>query len=70
VPSEEETFAPGYVPTLLELEQWGIRRAMKATKNNKTRAAEILGISRQTLRMKLKEAETERSDTDPAGLQH
>jgi len=54
---EEAIFAPGRVPTLSELEHWGIRRAMQITNNNKTRSAELLGISRQTLRMKLREAE-------------
>jgi two-component system response regulator HydG len=52
-----DPFRPGYVATLAELEQWGIRRAMEVTGQNKTRAAELLGISRQTLRVKLKEGE-------------
>jgi DNA-binding NtrC family response regulator len=56
----EGLWAPGNVPTLAELERWGIERAMEATGQNKTRAAELLGISRQTLRMKLRE-------TSPAG---
>ncbi len=43
------------VPTLAQLERWGIERAMRATGDNKTRAAELLGISRQTLRMKLRD---------------
>ncbi len=49
-------FAPERVPTLAELERWGIERAMAFTGDNKTRAAQLLGISRQTLRTKLKEA--------------
>jgi DNA-binding NtrC family response regulator len=52
-----DLFRPGYVATLAELEQWGIRRAMEVTGQNKTRAAELLGISRQTLRVKLKEGD-------------
>lgn len=58
-PGAEWPFASEGVPTLVELERWGIRRAIEATGNNKTKAAEMLGISRQTLRMKLKEADAE-----------
>jgi len=55
-------FDAGRVPTLAELERWGIERAMAVTGQNKTRAAELLGISRQTLRMKLREG-------SPAGVE-
>ncbi len=60
-------FSPDRVPTLSELEYWGIERAMAFTGDNKTRAAQLLGISRQTLRTKLKEAaqnsQSESADT-------
>jgi len=38
-----------------EVEKAGIRDALAKVKGNKTRAAELLGISRQTLRTKVKE---------------
>jgi len=41
--------------TLEDAEKRCILRALKLSSNNKTRAAQILGISRQTLRTKLKE---------------
>jgi DNA-binding NtrC family response regulator len=41
--------------TLVNAEKQCILRALKLANNNKTRAAQILGISRQTLRTKLKE---------------
>jgi len=68
VPEEEPLFAPGNVPTLVELERWGIERAMAMTGNNKTRAADLLGISRQTLRMKLKDAAS--GEDDAASVSH
>ena len=40
--------------TLAEMEAKHIRRALKSCKGNKTRAAEILGIARETLYQKLK----------------
>jgi two-component system response regulator AtoC len=40
--------------TLVEAEKTCILRALKLANNNKTRAAQILGISRQTLRTKIK----------------
>jgi len=45
----------GRVVPLAEVEKAGIRDALAKVKGNKTRAAELLGISRQTLRTKLKE---------------
>ena len=39
---------------LSELEKFYIQRALQRTENNKTRAAELLGITRQTLMKKLK----------------
>ena len=41
--------------TLIDAEKRCILRALRLANNNKTRAAQILGISRQTLRTKLKE---------------
>lgn len=41
--------------SLKEVEYRHIRKVLAATGNNKTRAAEILGINRKTLRQKLKE---------------
>jgi two-component system response regulator AtoC len=41
--------------TLADAERRCILRALKVANNNKTRAAQVLGISRQTLRTKLKE---------------
>jgi DNA-binding NtrC family response regulator len=39
---------------LEELEQWAIRRAITQTHGNKTKAAGILGINRETLGLKMK----------------
>jgi DNA-binding NtrC family response regulator len=52
---EEKLKGPGRAPTLADAERVAIEAAMEAAGGNKTRAAEILGISRQTLRTKLKE---------------
>jgi DNA-binding NtrC family response regulator len=41
--------------TLVELEKFGISLALRRFEGNKTRAAEALGITRQTLRTKIKE---------------
>lgn len=45
----------GGVLTIAQAEQYAIQTALARFKDNKTRAAEALGISRQTLRAKLKE---------------
>ncbi len=45
----------GPVPTLRELEDAHIRAVLASVAGNKTRAAEILGINRKTLREKLRE---------------
>jgi two-component system response regulator AtoC len=45
----------GGIMTVAEAEQFAIRAALARYRDNKTRAAEALGISRQTLRAKLKE---------------
>jgi len=47
----------GSLQTLQEMEQNHIRQTLTLSKGNKTRAAEILGIDRKTLREKLKKIE-------------
>jgi DNA-binding NtrC family response regulator len=56
-------FPPGVVRPLVEIEQMAIAHALEVCSNNKTRAASMLGISRQTLRTKLKELRMD-DDTD------
>jgi two-component system response regulator AtoC len=51
----EVWFAPGVVTPLAQVEMHAIKHALACEKGNKTRAAQLLGISRQTLRTKLKE---------------
>ena len=48
-------FPPGVVRPLTEIEKLAIEHALGVCGGNKTRAAQQLGISRQTLRTKLKE---------------
>jgi DNA-binding NtrC family response regulator len=48
-------FEPGVVLPLAQVEQLAIEHALGVCAGNKTRAAQMLGISRQTLRTKLKE---------------
>ena len=43
----------GFLP-LAELEEHAIRRALEATDNNVSKAAQILGISRATLYRKMR----------------
>jgi two-component system response regulator HydG len=50
-----ETFPPGVVRPLTEIEKLAIEHALAVCGGNKTRAAQALGISRQTLRTKLKD---------------
>jgi len=50
-----EAFPPGIVRSLADLERMAIEHSLQVCENNKTRAAQRLGISRQTLRTKLKE---------------
>jgi DNA-binding NtrC family response regulator len=50
-------FSGGEVLPLTEVEKHAIRHALAACRGNKTRAAQLLRISRQTLRTKLKEYE-------------
>jgi two-component system response regulator AtoC len=52
---EEIQIRSGRVVPLAEVEKAGIRDALLKVKGNKTRAAELLGISRQTLRTKVRE---------------
>ncbi|MBS3763064.1 MAG: sigma-54-dependent Fis family transcriptional regulator [Planctomycetes bacterium] len=49
------------VPTLEELEERHIRRVLRRTGGNKTRAAELLGIDRKTIYRKLQQFEEEES---------
>jgi len=46
-------FPDDELPPLIEIEKRYIKKVLSATNNNKTRAAEILGIDRKTIRMKL-----------------
>jgi len=59
-------FPSGVVRPLVEIEQMAIEHALQVCDGNKTRAAQLLGISRQTLRTKLKEFALE-DDTEEAG---
>jgi DNA-binding NtrC family response regulator len=52
------------VVPLAEVEKAAIQDALAKVKGNKTRAAELLGISRQTLRTKVKEYALEQDDTE------
>jgi DNA-binding NtrC family response regulator len=45
---------PGGIVPLEEVEREMVHRAMEATDGNQTRAAELLGISRDQLRYRLK----------------
>ena len=51
----EEAFPAGVVRPFIEIEKMAIQHALAVCGGNKTRAATLLGISRQTLRTKLKE---------------
>jgi len=52
-----DPFPPGVVRPLAEIEKLAIQHALGVCDGNKTKAATLLGISRQTLRTKLKEYE-------------
>ncbi len=52
---ETQIHAEGGITKLVDAERIAIKAALEKTGGNKTRAAEALGISRQTLRTKLKE---------------
>jgi len=64
-PDSFEAFPPASVRPLAELERMAIIHALRVCEGNKTRAAQQLGISRQTLRTKLKEYQMG-DDTDPS----
>jgi len=49
-----EPLVPGGIVPLDEVERTMVRRALEATANNQTRAAELLGISRDQLRYRVK----------------
>ncbi len=55
-PEDESTAAPSFRPgkSLKEMEKEMILQTLEGTEGNRTRTAEILGISRRTLQMKLK----------------
>ena len=53
--SEKNTLAPEQEFNLHTLEQRTIRRALQQTDENRTKAAELLGISRRTLQRKLRD---------------
>jgi DNA-binding NtrC family response regulator len=53
--SAASVFPPGVVRPLVEVEKLAIEHALSVCEGNKTLAAKQLGISRQTLRTKLKE---------------
>jgi two-component system response regulator HydG len=54
-PAPAAAFPAGVVRPLAEIERMAIGHALAVCEGNKTRAAQLLGISRQTLRTKLKE---------------
>jgi DNA-binding NtrC family response regulator len=54
-PSATSPFPPGVVLPLSHVEKLAFEHALEVCAGNKTRAAQLLGISRQTLRTKLKE---------------
>jgi two-component system, NtrC family, response regulator AtoC len=62
--SEEVIIRSERVVPLSELEKAGIRDALQKLHGNKTRAAELLGISRQTLRTKVREYALETEDAE------
>ena len=52
------------VRRIVDLERAEIEQALRECGNNKTRAAEILGISRRTLHRRLREYALEKADQD------
>ena len=64
-PDSFDAFPPASVRPLAELERMAIVHALRVCEGNKTRAAQQLGISRQTLRTKLKEYQMG-DDPEPA----
>jgi DNA-binding NtrC family response regulator len=62
-----DPFPAGVVRPLAQIEQMAIGHALAVCEGNKTRAAQLLGISRQTLRTKLNELRIEDETEAPAG---
>ena len=60
-----DAFPPGVVRPLAQVEQMAIGHALAVCEGNKTRAAQMLGISRQTLRTKLNELRMEDEPETP-----
>ncbi|MGH7730664.1 MAG: sigma-54-dependent transcriptional regulator [Candidatus Eiseniibacteriota bacterium] len=60
-----DPFPPGVVRPLAQIEQMAIGHAIAVCEGNKTRAAQMLGISRQTLRTKLNELRMEDEPESP-----
>jgi DNA-binding NtrC family response regulator len=63
-----DPFPAGVVRPLVEVERMAIEHALGVCDRNKTRAAQLLGISRQTLRTKLKEFAPEADTEDGTEL--
>ena len=61
-----DAFPPGVVRPLAQVEQMAIGHALAVCEGNKTRAAQMLGISRQTLRTKLNELRIEDEPETPS----
>jgi two-component system response regulator AtoC len=61
-----DPFPAGVVRPLAQIEQMAIGHALAVCEGNKTRAAQMLGISRQTLRTKLNELRMEDEGERPA----
>jgi transcriptional regulator with PAS, ATPase and Fis domain len=59
----------GVGTTVGEAEKMLILKTLESTSNNKTKAAEILGISLKTLHNKLKEYGNSTADADPAKVE-
>ncbi len=64
-PSMSTPPAPGPSLRLHDIEAWAIAEALKQTEGNKRRAAQLLGISRDTLYRKLEEMGVETGVSDP-----
>jgi DNA-binding NtrC family response regulator len=62
--SDERTVSVEVGTTVDELEKQLILKTLQSTQNNKTRAAEILGISSKTLQNKLKEYSSTASSSE------
>jgi DNA-binding NtrC family response regulator len=67
LPGLSVTASDGGVLSLAELEKQAIRRALQQTAGNRTRAAELLGISIRTMRNKLQEYREAGDAVDPMG---